>query len=294
LTATVSVIIPAYNASGTIRRAVNSVLAQTVPVLEILVIDDGSPDDVATPLAGLDPRITVIRQSNAGASAARNRGLDAARGEWVAFLDADDEWFPNRLELQLAVTREWPEVEFISGMFLLRHGDGRRDQSAGHPRRNRSVPLNLDGEAAFDFAASCWTGTVLIRRDALGNERFRTDLKTAEDREFWLRMVLQHPAYAVDHILAVQHVTMGSLSNGDIDADCANMMRVIDLYQNELGPTAARRWRASIFRRQAGVHLAQRRYRLARRAAFSRLRLDPLSLEGWWIAARSLLPDRAK
>lgn len=97
----VSVIIPTYNRAGTIAKAVSSVLAQTYREIEVIIVDDGSTDDTPAVLDGYGTRIRVIRQSNAGPSAARNRGAAEARGEYLAFLDSDDEWLPEKIERQV-------------------------------------------------------------------------------------------------------------------------------------------------------------------------------------------------
>ena len=99
----ISVVIPCYNGAAYVREALDSVLAQTQPVLEVLVIDDGSTDDSAAIAEAYGAPVRVIRQANQGESVARNRGLDEAKGEWVAFLDADDLWKPEKLAAQLAV-----------------------------------------------------------------------------------------------------------------------------------------------------------------------------------------------
>src|SRR5579863_7730993 len=115
---TVSVVIPAYKAAHTIGRALDSLLAQTRPADEILIIDDGSPDDIAGAVAPYGDRVTLLRKPNSGAASARNAGLDRVRGEWVAFLDADDYWEPHKLERQLDVLRWHPEVGVIAGRFF--------------------------------------------------------------------------------------------------------------------------------------------------------------------------------
>src|SRR5690606_35952346 len=98
------------------------------------------------------------------------------------------------------------------------------------------------------------------------------------------------PVLSLSHEIAIQHVTPGSLSQGDIDEDCANMLKVIELYQDQFSHRQLRGWRASVYRRAAAVHLAAGRNSLARPAALSRLRLAPLEAEAWWILMRTMLP----
>lgn len=289
MNAPVSVIIPAWRAADTIGHAVRSVLEQTHPVLEVLVIDDGSPDDIAAALAGFPPQVRVIRQANGGASAARNRGLDEARGEWIAFLDADDEWLPHRLATQFAAMERHPDARFVAGKYFLR-GAEFRDKIAGPLIKDTDQTLRMSGAQAFDFAAACWTGTVLVHRDAIGAHRFRTDLRTAEDREFWLRVILGAPTLSVATPIAVHHIRPGTLSTSDIDNDCQNMLKVVALYEDQIGPEAARHWRAAVHRRAASVHLTAGRWSKARLAAWTRLRLEPLVPEAWWVLIRSLVP----
>ena len=89
---TVSVVIPCYNAAPWLRETIESVLAQTHPVLEVIVVDDGSTDQSAEIAESFGPCVRVVRQSNQGESIARNNGIDLARGDWIAFIDADDIW----------------------------------------------------------------------------------------------------------------------------------------------------------------------------------------------------------
>src|SRR5262245_13313488 len=115
----VSVVIPAYRASGTIGRAVVSLLHQTRTPDEILVVDDGSPDDLAAALAPYCDRVTLVRKENGGAASARNLGIDRSRGDLIAFLDADDYWEPTKLERQLSIFRRHPEVGLVASRFYV-------------------------------------------------------------------------------------------------------------------------------------------------------------------------------
>lgn len=107
----ISVVIPTYNRADLIPKAIESVLSQTCPVEEVIVVDDGSTDDTPQVLAGYSGRIRVVRQENAGQSAARNAGIAAAKAEWIAFLDDDDEYAPNRVAVALESIGRHPAAE---------------------------------------------------------------------------------------------------------------------------------------------------------------------------------------
>lgn len=101
--ATASVVIPCYNGAEYLRAALDSVAAQTIQPLEVIVVDDGSTDNSVAVAREWNPSVRIVPQKNSGPSVARNRGIDEARGDWIAFLDADDLWKPEKLERQLAV-----------------------------------------------------------------------------------------------------------------------------------------------------------------------------------------------
>src|SRR5688572_5767710 len=105
----VSVVIPTYNYGHLVAEAVDSALAQTYPAVEVLVVDDGSTDDTWDRLARYGDRIRCVRQANAGLSAARNTGIRAAHGEYVALLDSDDAFHPRKLDLQMRYLTSRPE-----------------------------------------------------------------------------------------------------------------------------------------------------------------------------------------
>jgi glycosyltransferase involved in cell wall biosynthesis len=116
----VSVVIPAYNAARTIPATVRTVLDQTVADLEVIVVNDGSTDTTADVARSLDDgRVRVLSQENSGHAAARNAGLGAAFGQYVAFLDADDLWLPHKLERQLEVLKAHPDVRALSSSAVI-------------------------------------------------------------------------------------------------------------------------------------------------------------------------------
>lgn len=132
----VSIVIPAYNRADTIARAIESVLAQDYPRLEVIVVDDGSTDATQGVVGGFaDPRIRLARQANAGVSAARNRGIAEARGELVAFLDSDDEWLPGKVSAQVALfQRASPRLGLVYTGFSSVAADG---SATMHQARHR-------------------------------------------------------------------------------------------------------------------------------------------------------------
>ena len=148
-----SIIIPAYNAEATVERAVMSALLQTEPDLEVLVIDDGSTDATAAiveHLAGCDDRVSLLRQPrNHGPAAARNRGIDQARGEWIALLDADDEFLPKRLEMLLAFGGRL-RADLVSDNLLLCQIDARCPDALMLPPRILAEPRWM---SAAEFVA---------------------------------------------------------------------------------------------------------------------------------------------
>jgi glycosyltransferase involved in cell wall biosynthesis len=113
------VVIPCYNAARFLGETLASVLGQTAPPAEVIVVDDGSQDESAAVAVAFGPPVRVVRQENQGECAARNRGIDEARGDWIAFLDADDVWEPRKLELQLRALEGQQGVACVHTGFYL-------------------------------------------------------------------------------------------------------------------------------------------------------------------------------
>ena len=160
----VSVVIPAYNSVATIGRAIDSVLMQTRPPEQIIVVNDGSTDGTAVAVSEYGGRIDSVWQPNAGPGAARNRGIQEAKNSWIAFLDADDEWLPDRLESQIRILQAHPDLAWVTGNFLRSDSQGRSGPE--FPVSESSLrPECLSFFTAFIQDRWGCTDTLLVRRD---------------------------------------------------------------------------------------------------------------------------------
>lgn len=178
----ISVVIPAYNAAAIVGRAIESALAQTAPPLEVIVIDDGSTDNTADVAAAYEPRIRLLRQENAGPAAARNHGAKVSTGDWIALLDADDSWLPQKLSRQAAFTHD-PNVGLVHCV--------REDRADLVPEE-----INFDELWQRNHIAN---SSVIVRKtafDQVGGFDEDRALISLEDYNLWLRLAAKGWAIA--------------------------------------------------------------------------------------------------
>jgi len=199
--ATVSVVIPAYNAAWCVRRAIDSVLAQTQPCLETLVVDDGSTDDTPVVLSHYGDRIRVIHKSNGGLSSARNAGILAARGTMVAFLDADDWWLPTKIAAQVGLMESRPEIGFSSVAARVEDPDGRLLNIWPSPHWEGSFLEHLFHHPAV--VAGSGSGVVARRTWFSKAGLFDESLKSLEDIDMWMRLAAVTEFACVEEPLVV-------------------------------------------------------------------------------------------
>jgi glycosyltransferase involved in cell wall biosynthesis len=204
----VSVIIPAFNRERTIERAVQSALSQRCADVEVIVVDDGSTDGTLQKLKAFDDKIVVIRQQNAGPGAARNRGIEAATGEYIAFLDSDDEWLPGKLQRQLDIFNATPEVGLVAGSARCVDEEG---QFVEYRVMNKRGNI-LEEILYINFVI---TSTVLLRAEILKPLRqwFKTELKPAEDFELWVRLSARHHFEIIPDILINYELSRHALTS---------------------------------------------------------------------------------
>jgi glycosyltransferase involved in cell wall biosynthesis len=202
-----SLVMPAYNASATIGRAIESVLAQTYAGWELIVVDDGSTDDtgdIARGYAGGEPKIRVVVQANAGCASARRTGALAATGEFVTKVDADDELTPDALAVLSAAIDDEPGFDIYSAHGYKVYPDGTRREVFGDLRFQQPLSLTVE-----DLIDDCWIfgGAASIRRETL--ERvggFRPQMR-CEDYDLWLRALAQ----GATHLHVPAHIYLWSM-----------------------------------------------------------------------------------
>ena len=207
----ISVIIPCYRAARTLPETLASVLSQDYPRVEIIAVDDGSPDDTSDVLAGYGDRITVLHIDNSGGPARpRNIGIERARGEFVALLDSDDVMLPGKLSAQAAVFAALPEVDLVFTDFRQIDGDGVTLQERfladyrnfRHPMRPTNLPdvSLLPGSDIYpELIRANFVGTssVMVRRDLLREaDGFDETLRNADDIDMWLKLARSGAVFA--------------------------------------------------------------------------------------------------
>ncbi len=203
----VSIITPSYNTARFIAETINSALAQTYTNWEMIIVDDCSTDNTDEIVAGFaDPRIRYLKnEKNSGAAFSRNRALREARGRWVAFLDSDDLWAPDKLEKQLRFMEE-NGYRFSYTKYVEVDDDGNSlGRIWGGPKKVNKLVMY-----SFNYMGCL---TVMYDREYVGTIQI-ADLKKRNDYAMWVKVVEKCPAYLLDEVLATYRVrSSGSIMN---------------------------------------------------------------------------------
>lgn len=288
----VSVVIAAYNAAQFLPATLASATSQTYPHLEIHVVDDGSTDETAALLERArlgDSRITVHQQPNRGQASAKNLGVERSRGEYVAFLDADDVWMPDKIALQVPLMA--PEdvgVCYTDTMFIDENG-----QLFSRPRLEYhsgwiTEPLFLDNFVNFP-------STMVKRRcfDELG--MFDEDLTMGIDWDLWLRFSTRYRFVYLDQPLLQYRVWAGQMSS-NIDGRFDGATRIMRKFERDhptavAPPVRRRAWINTLLNRARQLYAAGRKHE-ARRAVLAAVRLGPHRGRLWLELAKVLAGTR--
>lgn len=226
----ISIIVPVYNVENYIAETIGSVAAQTYPEWELLLVEDGSSDGtVETVTRCMDRypgrRIRLVRQpSNMGAARARNRGLQEAAGRYIAFLDADDLWAPQKLERELRFLRE-KDAAFVFTGYEFADSRGQGTGKVVH------VPERLTYRQALSNT-TIFTSTVMFDTEKIGRGQLEMPVIKSEDTALWFRVLRSgYTAYGLDENLVRYRRTGGSLSANKLEA----LRRIWNLYRRAEG-----------------------------------------------------------
>ena len=273
----VSVVIPAYKSKRFIGEAVDSVLRQTVVDYEVIVVDDGCPEGTGRFVAETyGDRVTVIEQENGGPAVARNTGIQRSTGEWVAFLDSDDHWQPQKLEVQLETARENPEYGLISSSYYKLEG-GRHFERKRHGR---------SGWVFTDVFMANYirTSTVMIRSDCFESVGlFDTNLPLTQDYDMWLRMSRRYQVGYINEALATYRHHPAGISRDVLESRSYFLKILQKNYDPETIPEHLYRKRIGYVHYHLAKHCRGEEFvAKAREHALEAVRLCPWRVRYWW------------
>ena len=299
-----SVIIPAFNAAATLARAIDSVCAQSWPAHEIIVVDDGSTDASAEVARRFGTPVRLIEQANSGVSAARNAGVAAATGDWLAFLDADDWYAPDRLRLHAEWIAEDARLDFLTGDYeyrdtsgsllgtsMAQHASGRimLIKAAGASRVVMETPAEIAAFVADHFGD---THTLSVPRASfveLGG--YPTGFRVCEDVHLLARLIAQsHRIGVVCQSLGVYAIHGDSATRRDpVAAQRENVRTLTDLQQLAKNFPAPVRTGIAVRVRNARHNLGCALSRNGQRVAAARAVLPSLAERPCWQSVRDVL-----
>lgn len=251
----ISVILPVYNGATHVGQAIRSVLAQTRFADEIVVVDDGSTDDTPSVLGAFGGKIRVIRVPNGGASTARNIGMAEARGDYFAFLDHDDVWFKEKLELQMEAFRRFPEVGILSCDYISRFAgsDGRHHRHSEMLKMRHA--LNMDAPLEAPFFLMQLKGnligtpsTAVVRRNVAERARaFDPEFVIAQDYDFWLRCARSSNLLILSKAMVFKRAVSTSLSTNLTGMLADHEKVLLNALSREREFLRAHRWEGQLF-----------------------------------------------
>ena len=275
---TVSVVIPAYNAARWIGETLDSILAQAFQDFEVIVVNDGSTDDTAAVVAGFGDRVYCIHKPNGGQASARNVGIRAAKGEYIAFVDADDLWAKEKLQLQVDLLKRTGLAWVYCDAFAFDDTNGARLHRIGN------VAHQYDGDIlkTLFFADFIPSPTPVIRRSVFEHVGYFDEDRTVRNREdwdMWLRIAACYPIGLVSEPLADYRVHSTSMTGNEdpqvfLQGHFAVIERAIAREPTRLGPLKNREM-ANRFSQVAGIYAQREMWLEAQRMYIQAMRILP-------------------
>lgn len=235
----ISVIIPLFNKEQNIFYTLQTVLNQTFQDFEIVIVDDGSTDkSVEEVKKVIDSRIRLIQQSNAGVSAARNRGIEEAKGEYIAFLDADDEWKPDYLKTQYELTQKYPQCSVFTCNYEFKDTEGKVTSTI-----IRKLPFKKEDGILYNYfeIASCshppiCSISIMVKKEAIkAIGGFPIGIKSGEDLLTWARLAVKYKICFSTKVCAQYNIPSKSQSNNySRDIQIKDLKKIPDYVGSEI------------------------------------------------------------
>ena len=228
-----SVVIPLYNKEKYIKKTLQGIINQTFRNFEIIIIDDGSTDSSCNIVESInDTRIHLTHQGNGGPSKARNTGIRLAKGKYIAFLDADDEWLPDKLQKQHELLNNNPEIFWACAAYKVIGGINEKNMTYSQPG------VIKDAIDAISNGLSIWTSTVVVNKDVFKNERllFNNNINRSEDIEVWYKLACLYPKIGyIKEQVAVYNIKLhGSLTNTAMEKEDFSFLSLHSRIDKEL------------------------------------------------------------
>jgi glycosyltransferase involved in cell wall biosynthesis len=303
-TASITVVVPCYNAADWISTSLRSAVTQDWPALEVMVVDDGSKDGSVELVTSRFPEVKVLQQRNGGAAAARNAGIRAARGDWIAFLDADDFWLPGKLRAQMDLLSTQPQAQISCTAWEFWHSADADPTPELLSRLQAETTSPSQGGPACDWiypelllGCCVWTSTVVARTELLRQlGGFDVGLKIGEDYDLWLRASRLTPIARVTRPLALyrQHPASLTKQTPEVNYEADVVGRAIARwgYASPDGrrarPADVSRSLARTWQNFGAAHLEAGHARQALRAGLKSIRAHWQTSSGWKLTAKAL------
>lgn len=228
----VDVVIPTFNRAHVMMRAIDSVLNQTYKNFILHVVDDGSTDETQELLKKLceHPQVKIYHQDNSGVSAARNLAAFNSTGEWISFLDSDDEWMPNKLEVQIKYLKENPELAFLHSEELWIRNGVRVNPKVKHLKSNENIFIR-----SLDFCIISPSTVIMKRELFVKHQGFDTSFTVCEDYDLWLKILLTDEIGFISTPLIEKHGGHADqLSTKFVAMDYWRIKSLVNLYKSPL------------------------------------------------------------
>jgi glycosyltransferase involved in cell wall biosynthesis len=263
----VSVVMPAFNAERYIAESVDSVLSQTFQDFEIIIVDDGSTDKTIEIVGKYGSRVKVISQENSGPSRARNTGIMSAAGRYIAFLDSDDLWTEDKLEVQVGFMESNPRIDMVVADMMMFQEDATIFDSYFDSIRIKGFYDTLISEQrelqdAFSMLLQCNfipTGTVLLRKECLEKSGlFDEKISTVEDLDLWIRISIFSKIGVIPKVLKKKRSHMENISK-DIPRARSSYIYVLEKIQRDF-PQMGDRYRMAFDKKLSSLYCNQGYY----------------------------------